>query len=680
MIDIEGFIQTAAKSVYNPALSRAIKLAMNPVDYMTLEDLNALPSGTALIFDVESYPNLFYVAFKHFATGRVFELEMSPDCRMNATILSQIMWKFCLVGFYSNSYDIPMCVLAATGRHTSDQLYEATRDLIERKMPLWSFQKKYNIFIPKKMNTVDLIEVCPLVGTLKLYGGRLHCKRMQDLPFRPGTILTRDEAQYVKNYCGNDLDTTLLICMELKDQLALRAKLTAEYGINLMSKSDAQIAEAVIKAELKKIKGYYDEPPKISQTSFQYRVPTFVKFQTPQFQRMLEILRHIDFELDGAGRPKMPAALANMKLAIGNSVYKMGMGGLHSSEKCIGHVADELFRIDDDDFDSFYPFIIITQKLFPSHLGPEFLEVFTTIVYRRIEAKKLAKVKDKAIATAAQLEVAYLNQVIADCLKIVINGSFGKLGSPYSALYSPDLMLQVTISGQLILLMLIERFELAGIPVISANTDGVVTKFLRSKYDQKRGIIKQLEKELGMTTEETNYKAVYSRDINNYIAVKIDADGKVSGCKGKGAYKNPWADKKEAIFRFHKNPETTVCVESVTNFLETGEPIESYIKRCADIKKFVAVRSSSEGVYQVRGEAMIYLGRAVRWYYGAGEKGHLSAVSNDNKIPKTTGAVPIMDLTDELPNDLDYAWYINEAYDMLHDIGYYAKPATLSFF
>lgn len=60
--------------------------------------------------------------------------------------------------------------------------------------------------------------------------------------------------------------------------------------------------------------------------------------------------------------------------------------------------------------------------------------------------------------------------------KIVLNGTFGKLGSKYSFLYSPNLMIQVTITGQLALLMLIEALEAAGISVVSANTDGIVSR------------------------------------------------------------------------------------------------------------------------------------------------------------------------------------------------------------
>src|SRR5690625_2631930 len=75
-------------------------------------------------------------------------------------------------------------------------------------------------------------------------------------------------------------------------------------------------------------------------------------------------------------------------------------------------------------------------------------------------------------------ELAY-QKTQSDTLKISVNGSFGKLGSKYSALYAPDLLIQTTLTGQLALLMLIERMELAGISVRSANTDGIVCQFRR---------------------------------------------------------------------------------------------------------------------------------------------------------------------------------------------------------
>ena len=74
----------------------------------------------------------------------------------------------------------------------------------------------------------------------------------------------------------------------------------------------------------------------------------------------------------------------------------------------------------------------------------------------------------KARIEELEAELSY-HKVQTDSLKISVNGSFGKLGSKYSALYAPDLLIQTTVTGQLALLMLIERLHLAGVRVISAN-------------------------------------------------------------------------------------------------------------------------------------------------------------------------------------------------------------------
>ena len=116
----------------------------------------------------------------------------------------------------------------------------------------------------------------------------------------------------------------------------------------------------------------------------------------------------------------------------------------------------------DCDVASYYPSIILNQGLCPANIGENFLRVYKKIVDERLKAKKEG------------------DKVVSESLKIVINGSFGKFGSKFSALYAPEMLLQVTLTGQLALLMLIEKLENADIKVISANTDGVVSVFDRS--------------------------------------------------------------------------------------------------------------------------------------------------------------------------------------------------------
>jgi hypothetical protein len=162
-------------------------------------------------------------------------------------------------------------------------------------------------------------------------------------------------------------------------------------------------------------------------------------------------------------------------------------------------------------------------------------------------------------------------------------------------MYSPNLLIQVTLTGQLALLMLIEMLELHGIKVISANTDGIVKFVHKDQYPLMRQIIQQWEQITGLKTEETRYSALYSRDINNYVAVKTpDEKGEVK-IKAKGAYFDPRYDPKDKIFRFHKSPQSTVCLKAIQNLIAKGEPIEKTIHECRDMTQFVTVRDVKGG-------------------------------------------------------------------------------------
>jgi hypothetical protein len=245
----------------------------------------------------------------------------------------------------------------------------------------------------------------------------------------------------------------------------------------------------------------------------------------------------------------------------------------------------------------------------------------------------------------------------ADGGKIQINGSFGKFGNRWSTLYSPQLLIQVTITGQLALLMLIERLHEARIPVVSANTDGVVIKCPKSLQLRMGDVVAGWEIDTGFETEATQYSALYSRDVNNYVAVKHDGTAKT-----KGAYADPGLS---------KNPTNQICVDAVIAKITKGESISKTIRECTDIRKFVTIRA-------VRGGAIwdgFYLGKAVRWYYSKTSNSAIhykmpNKTGNHNKVARTDGCRPLMNLPDALPSDVDFAWYIREARSILEDIGY----------
>ena len=616
-----------------------------PVELASYEELASIV-GSACVFDVECYLNYFMVAFKFLEIGKclVFEHNTYTDDYFDVRQLAWVMEHFCLIGYNSKVYDIPMLQLALTNA-TCSELYAASGKIIYDDIRVYDFQKKYKLRDPL-YNHMDLIEVAPLRGSLKLYAGRLQTRRMQDLPVNPTKPLDEGEVIQVRTYCLNDLDNTELLFKELLPALKLRDEMSKEYKVDLRSKSDAQIAEAVISSELYRVNGIKCERAQISSgRTYRYRLPEFIRYRTPILRNMLEVVTKADFVVDAQGYIDMPQEIGDLKLSVGGCVYRMGIGGLHSSEKTVVHKADEDTLLIDRDVVSYYPSIILNQGLYPSHLGRAFLKVYRTIVERRIAAKNSG------------------NKIVADSLKITINGFFGKLGSKWSVLYAPDLMIQVTVTGQLCLLMLIEMIEDLGVPVVSANTDGVVIKCPKSRYQAVQERITWWEGLTGFQTEESRYKAVYSRDVNNYVAHKDDGHCKVKGCYGeRGSAGNSVLS---------KNPENLICNDAVLALIETGTPIEETIKGCKDIRRFVTIRNVTGGARK----SDKYLGKVIRWYYSTEMKGEINRMSTGDKVPNTDGARPLMELPLELPSDIDYQRYINVAQSILYDISYAVEPA-----
>jgi hypothetical protein len=310
-------------------------------------------------------------------------------------------------------------------------------------------------------------------------------------------------------------------------------------------------------------------------------------------------------------------------------------------------------------------------------------------------------------AEIAELEAKLLELQTADGGgKIQINGTFGKTGSPYSVLFAPEMLIQTTLTGQLSLLMLIEWHELYGIPVISANTDGIVIDCPRDKLQVSEYLIAEWQRRTGLEMETDDYVALYARDVNNYFAIKTPDD-----VKRKGEYAKAGLAEK-------KNPDVEICADAVAEFLAKGVPVEYTIAACRDIRKFVTIQKVNGGGVKMWGEGprkgarvmdMVgtlqangwtkegrkwrrgdmlapaatayaacfqpqtpeYLGKVVRWYYGTRSPCPIVYASNGNTVSLSYGARPCMTLPDEFPDDVDYAWYVGKAENMLRDVGYY---------
>ena len=63
------------------------------------------------------------------------------------------------------------------------------------------------------------------------------------------------------------------------------------------------------------------------------------------------------------------------------------------------------------------------------------------------------------------------------------------------------------------------------------------------------------------------------------------------------------------------------------------------------------------------------LGKAIRWYFAVGEKGHIVYAKSGNMVPRSIGAKPCMELPAEFPLDINYEWYEAEANKIFKQVG-----------
>lgn len=639
MLNNPGLITLSDEKVtLKPFRSRPIK----EVQYLSDEELITNVGGT-LIYDVEIFKNYFFIGFKCLKTGKYLTLE-SP---FNERKLSWIMHNYCCVGFNNIKFDNPVLWLSYKTQDIPT-LQRLSSALINEG--LWH-QEAQKVFQFKIYETkiIDTIEVAPLKGSLKLYMARLHAPRIQELPFPIDVNLTDEQKKIAKHYNFNDLDGTELLFNFMKERIELRQSMSAEYGLDLNSKSDAQIAEAVLVQEVTKINGVRPKKPNIPPgTSFYYKPPAYLKFQTPALQALLETVKSVSFIIGETGRVTLPKEL-DTTIQISKGEYRLGIGGLHSSEENVCYKATDDLSISDKDVTSYYPRLTTTLGLYPKALGPAFLEAYEKIIQSRIKAKEAKRTTEAAGK------------------KIVVNGAGGKYSDPYSFLYDPELTIQQNVTGQLDLLLYIETVTLAGLTVISANTDGIVClvpKELEQKY-QECG--QYWQKITGFNLEETRYSSYYARDVNSYVAVKVGAKS-IKDIKVKGPYSEIGS---QSGTQLDTNPTTQICTDAVKQLLLDGTSIEQTIRNCKDFTRFITVRQAKYPGAHKDGE---YLGKVIRWYYQKAEMGTINTVAANNKIPDSEGACPVMDLPSEVPFDIDFQWYERKCLEILREIAYLETP------
>jgi len=354
---------------------------------------------------------------------------------------------------------------------------------------------------------------------------------IEDMPIDHLISIDRREiADQIISYCKNDCLSTKHFYNITRgktehplykdiDKLQLRKDIKEEFGFTCTNFNDVKIGDEINKVNYLKATGIskYDLKEKkavITPFTFEDCFPTCTKFLSRELNDFINSIRKVKVSLENK---------QEFHFKFGSTKYVLAKGGLHSEDKPRLIIPKNYEILRDADIGSMYPNTIRKRKIYPRGLGEKWLEGYTGVIEKRLEAKKKFKeTKDKKY------------QSIQEAFKLALNGgSFGKLQDKSNWQYDPFACFQVTIGGQIDLLMLIERLELSGIRVMSANTDGIVSLFDKNQEETYNKVCKEWEilvgnNDLGQL-EYADYKLLAQRSVNHYIAIKMNGEVKHKG-------------------------------------------------------------------------------------------------------------------------------------------------------
>ena len=566
-----------------------------------------------MIYDIETMQEMFLVGVYEPDTDLYFEFEISEGhneidsfVRFMETHNEHYWVGYNNIRFdsqvvewiYKNHeqwHELPALeICAKIAQKAADVIHDANYDVFpEYREHELSF-KQLDVF---KINHYDNKN---RMVSLKRLEFEMDYENIEEMPIHHTKIdMTEQERALTREYCKNDVMATYEFykittgdtnhpLYRGNNQIELRQDILEEFGIPCLNYSDSKIGDEMIKKYYMQEKGIeYNELPRKGffrkTIDVKNCIASYVDFETDQLFMFLKKIKKMkmgmldDFQED---------------IVFYGNTYTFAKGGLHSVNKPKIFEADDTYEIIDWDVSSYYPAIIINNGKFPAHLGKEFLRGYKTMFEKRLELKPLAK-SDKKI------------KGIVGALKLAVNSVYGKSSDVQSWIYDRQLTMFTTITGELSLMMLIEAYELAGINIISANTDGVTIKVHKDLIDKMHEINKWWCDVTKYELERTDYSKIIFSTVNDYLAIMTNGE-----IKKKGDFLTD--------FELHKNKSARVVPIALERYFVDGTPVEETIRAHTNLYDFCirqkATRSFHyEGTNRSTGKKTVY-DKLIRYY------------------------------------------------------------------
>jgi hypothetical protein len=499
-----------------------------------------------------------------------------------------------MVGFNNLHFDWPIVRAIMEGEvRTAEQIYSLAQSIIRNEKKLYTQQD-----IPQlDLYLLNHYDNKARRTSLKALEVSLGWDNVLDMPLDHTTEITPNNIDILLSYNRNDVFFTAEFYKACAEKIELRKKISKKYNLKVMNKSDVVIGESIFikylsedmdipPNELTKIRGKRADVP-LKDIIFPY-----VKFDDHRFQKLLRLMQgtvssssflkdFVETLNTGLSTNELlekfqdnnirVQRIAQQKKSFSFSVQHedlridYGVGGIHGCVKPGVYKTSLSHGILDIDVKSYYPNLFIQNNLHPRQMDQHtFVKVYSDIFQERVKAQKEG------------------DKLTSDALKLALNGLFGKTGSDVSCFYDPFVFYSVTVNGQLLLSMLVERLSLKGVSLLQVNTDGVTILYDYLLRDEIINICKEWEVNTKLQLEYADYSQMIIRDVNNYIAVGTD---------GKSKEKGSFETKKD----WHKDNSYMVVPLAVREYFVNGTPIEETLAKHENILDFCGRYKASKG-------------------------------------------------------------------------------------
>lgn len=497
--------------------------------------------------------------------------------------------------------------------------------------------------------------------SLKNVAVKLNWYKIEDLPYRPNLLIDSDMLNTIKDYCINDVLITRDLWYKKIEDIKLRYTINEDYEVDVLSNSRSSIADKLLYKYYCASAGYTDKTNYTNRTfvAFENLIDPNISFKTPHMKEFLNNLKlkvHNRYEK------------FSDEVKINNTLYQLGVGGLHSVDTAGEFHSTDEYLLEDCDVTSYYPQIIINRLVYPAHLNASiFIPIIQNLIFERVECK--VKSKDKSLSQIEH-DKYKLKQFV---LKIVINSIFGKLGTDKLWTCDHAAMYNVTLNGQLYLLELAEEYELNGITVVSANTDGLLCKIPKDLYSKYEEISNNWCKKHRFNLEFATYKDYYRRNVNSYLAIIVDNEIKV---------------KNDFVYDLENDPDhlikgfdSKIIPYALVEYYVNNTPVRDTVMNCKDIYWFcksqkVGDQFNTMFYYVDKNTGLICtkkLQKTNRYYVSKTGGSIIKQDSKNRKINVLKGQnITLLNMyfnVDKFEDyNINYAYYINECNKIINEL------------